>query len=395
MKVAIVTWITYNNYGTMLQAYALQNEVEKICKECRIVSDKPIIDAKRKKVDQKILTQKNGHEKGIKHIKGLFRRYILHPSAIPSRIHAVIRTRILKKREKAYIESQNKIIQFKDEELKIQDIDDINDYPALNDRYDVFICGSDQIWSMLPQNYNPYYFLEFAKKKKVSFATSIGSYRIEDKDKNVLKELLSNFSNVSLREKLTADQFKKLLHREVSWVVDPTLLHDKEFWKKFGKQTNLKQRDLLCYFLENKKWYFEFARKFANKYKLKMLLIPSRQEFANYKEIYMNPVGPKEFVGLFNEASFVLTDSYHGSIFSLIFNKQFLYLKRFADSEKYNQNIRVDSLLSELGLYKNVVVDENSFSLNNSTKIDYDSVEEKIEKLRRSSIQYLEKALEN
>ena len=126
-----------------------------------------------------------------------------------------------------------------------------------------------------------------------------------------------------------------------------------------------------------------------------MLLIPSRREFANYKEMYMNPIGPKEFVGLFNEASFVLTDSYHGSIFSLIFNKQFLYLKRFDDSEKHNQNIRVDSLLSELGLYKGVVVDENTFSSKDYMKIDYDDVNEKVETLRKCSIQYLKKALEN
>ena len=399
MKAAIITWVTYNNYGTALQAFALKKAVEQYSESCSVISDRPIIESKKEKngaaiQKNKESEQKETHETGIKHVLGLYHRYILHPGAICSRLAAKHNNRLAGKRRTAYMSSIKAIEKFKTDALKVYPIETADQYASLNKQFDVFICGSDQIWSMLPINYNPYFYMDFVEKKKIAYAPSTGSYHIEEKDKALLCELLRDFSAVSLREKVCAEQFENLLGRKVHWVLDPTLLHNGDFWNIIAKKPAIKKKYLLCYFLENKDWYFSYAHSLAKHLGLKVVLIPSRKQYADRKETYCEKVGPEEFVGLFSNASFVLTDSYHGTIFSLQFNKQFLYLKRFSDSEAFNQNVRVDSLLSALDLYDKVVVDNKEFAAEDLYTIHYGTVDAVLNEMRDESLNYLKNALE-
>ena len=259
----------------------------------------------------------------------------------------------------------------------------------LNAEYDVFVCGSDQIWSVLDKNFDGYYYLDFSTNKKISYATSIGANTIPENKAEQIAEWLKSFHAISVREKKTSEQLSDITGKKIQWVCDPTLLHDKNFWDNFCVRINDKPKKyLLCYLLSNKSWYFQYAHHLAKHLKLKLVLIPSCTDYTKYKECHKNGVGPREFVSLIKDAEFILTDSYHGSIFSLLFQKEFLCLKRFDDDDPINQNIRVDSLFEKCDLMDHIVP-EGIFSPEDIKSTDYKKINDLLERFRIESRNYL------
>ena len=158
--------------------------------------------------------------------------------------------------------------------------------------------------------------------------------------------------------------------------------------KNENKHRYHKYKYLLCYFLDNNEWYFEYAKSLAKYLNLKILIIPNKQEYVYLKDFKNIPVGPKEFVNLVKNASFVLTDSYHGSIFSLIFKKCFLCLKRFDDDAPNCQNIRINSLFEYLDITKNIK-SKKIFDIHDINSLNYNIIDERIKYLRDKSREYL------
>ena len=348
MKTATVTWTTYNNYGTILQAYALQQELLKLGYENEILSDKEIIaeQESRNKMNRKKketagqLTQEPG---------SVFHRAVQMMTS-PGRLRRALLAR--QDREsfvRPYYASQQAFERFKEQHLMIRSFS-IETLDELKSRYDVLIAGSDQIWSVLESTYNPFFFLDFPAKRKISYAPSLGSRMIPDALKPVLQRLLSDYSAISVREELSARQLSEISGRDVTWAADPTLLLSREEWENLVRDMILpvKRPYLLCYFLENQPWYFEQAKTLARKLRLRPVLIPNRWDYLSNGYVIDAAVGPKEFVALFRDAECVLTDSYHGSIFSLLFEKKFQYLQRFKEDDPNSQNMRVHSLFEYL-----------------------------------------------
>ena len=378
MKTATVTWITYNNYGTLLQAYALQKAIEQLGHENVILSDKEILQAFRAAHPRKPRAKKPAAEPestGTR-IKRLL--------ADPGRLHRII----LARKDGAhygmpYEASQHAFDLFRQQELKIREDVTGDSLAALNEEYDAFLCGSDQIWSLFEEIFQPYYFLDFVQKRKIAYAPSLGTDQIAPEKAEALKTLLKDFSALSVRESVSARQLTELTGRQAAWVADPTLLHDREFWTRFASEVpERKKKYLLCYFLEHKAWYFDYARKLAKKLGLKLLLIPNKWDHLQHSCVVDAPVGPKEFVALFRDADYVLTDSYHGSIFSLIFEKEFQYLQRFEKGDPKSQNIRVESLFGYLGLKDRMVTKESRRSV---PKMEYGKICHKLDFLREKS----------
>lgn len=403
MKVATVTWITYNNYGTQLQAYALQQYLLSLGIDNTIISDEKIIEeiAERNSItnsigsmyvdcdnDTKCTTDLTSNARSSFNIVT-----VLHK--IKKRIIKKLKPTNRKNRRINLIRNatRKKYIEFKNRHLIIEWNYSRQDMNKLNDSYDAFVCGSDQIWSLLDRNIDPFFFLNFSKKKKISYAPSIGLNNIPTERESFLKSILENFNSISVREKTTAEQLTKILSKDVSWVVDPTLLYDNSFWRE--KTTSIKvkgKRYILCYFLENRDWYFDYCIQLAKFLDLDILLLPSREEYYNNTFVYKGAVGPFEFVKLYENADFILTDSYHGSLFALNYSKQFLYLKRFKDNDTECQNVRIYSILNYLNL-NCLIIDEKVFNKSDIINIDYSQVAMLLEKARNESREFLFRSL--
>lgn len=387
MKTATITWITYNNFGTLLQAYALQKYITMLGHENELISDSIIL----KEFQKKKAASKAAPAGPIKPVsrKERIKNLIVNPR----RIGRVITARVNKKKyQSPYYGMQSRCEEFKKSELSIRNGCSADMLQALNGDYDAFICGSDQIWSVFPDIFNPYYYLDFSTKKKIAYAPSLGSDMIPETIGQRIKVLLSDFSEISVRESVSPKQLEALTGNSVEWVCDPTILHDMDFWHTFAKGTEKpKGRYLLCYFLENKPWYFEYAKRIAKARHLKIKLIPNKWDYISSENVLTYAVGPKEFVSLFENANFILTDSYHGSIFSLIFEKDFLYLQRFADDNPCSQNIRVDSLFTYLDI-DDIIVDSTMRTRHNES-LDYRRISELLRDYREKSRNYLQRCL--
>lgn len=386
MKTAIVTWISYNNYGTLLQAYALQQQLNRIGIKSTILCDRMILDEHKAKNPLHVKDSQfvcNDKEKKLARLCALIHN--------PKRLGKILEARVNRtKYERPYTESQDLCNLFKERDLSIYYDVFGDNLTALNNCFDAFIAGSDQVWSVFENAFNPYYFLDFVTRKKISYAPSLGTSVISQNISEQLKKLLDDYDNISVREKTTAEQLSGMLRRKVDWVVDPTLLHDREFWEQFtSKIPRRKKRYLLCYFLENRKWYFSYAKKLAKELHLELLLLPNRWDYISSEYVVETGVGPKEFVSLIRHSDYVLTDSYHGSIFSLIFQRDFQYLLRFNNDDQFSQNIRIQSLFDSLDL-KDRIVCAGMEKLPTQRIENYKMVTSKIEEMRCSSQQYLQ-----
>lgn len=384
MKTATVTWASYNNYGTLLQAYALQKAIEQLGYENVIISDREILNERKAKTSinsaEKQLIQ--AHQDGI---SARLQRLLTNPGRLSRML--LMRTN-REKYDLPYNGSQSACNEFRRSELRILYGQISDSLTALNDQFDAFICGSDQVWSVHDGVFNPYYYLDFVTKKKISYASSLGTDRISPETAQIIKNLLADFSAVSVREGASAKQLSSLAGKEVAWVADPTLLHDRAFWEQFTASVNRqKGKYLLCYFLENKAWYFNYAREIAKKMKLRIVLIPNKWDYLSNEYVIRNGVGPKEFVSLIQHAEYVLTDSYHGSIFSLIFEKDFQYLLRFAADDPKSQNIRIQSLYDYLKINERIVAEHHTSDT--PLCMDYTVINEKLNHLRMHSRKYL------
>ena len=385
MKTATITWESYNNYGTLLQAYALQHAIEQLGHENLIISDREILkewNAKKAQEQPKFTNAGDGQGGITERLKRLLSN--------PGRLPRICMMRINRKRyESPYYNSQAACEKFRQNKLRVLYGQTKDKLPALNDQFDMFICGSDQIWSVQEGMFNPYYYLDFVTKKKISYAPSLGTDKISQKASNMIRKLLADYAAISVRESISAKQLSGLADKKVQWVVDPTLLHDRMFWEQltFGIARR-KKKYVLCYFLENREWYFNYAKTIAKKLHLEIILLPNRWDFLSSEYIVNAGVGPKEFVSLIRHSDYVLTDSYHGSIFSMIFERDFQYLLRFSIDDPNSQNIRIQSLFDYLNLNDRIVFNE----MENKPALrikDYSLITSKIDIQRKKSQKYL------
>ena len=196
MKTATVTWASYNNYGTLLQAYALQKSIEQLGYENMIISDREILNERKAKTPkssaekQLIQAQQDG-------ISARLQRLLTNPGRLSRML--LMRTN-REKYELPYNGSQSACDEFRRSELRILYGQISDSLTALNDQFDAFICGSDQVWSVHDGVFNPYYYLDFVTKKKISYASSLGTDRIPPETAQIIKNLLVDFSAVSVRE---------------------------------------------------------------------------------------------------------------------------------------------------------------------------------------------------
>ncbi len=362
MKVLIITWMKYNNFGTVLQAYALQKKITKLGYDVKTLDDHGIgFDL----IDEKI------YNKAFKIIK--------------RKTNTLIKI-IFKKKDTSNVK-ENLFDKFKNDYIKI----DYNslDKRRLNNEYQVFVTGSDQIWSPSKYIFSKFYYLDFVDKlnSKISYAPSIGKGKYTSKLKRIIKPLLDNFEYISVREEKAQKILKDLFNIDSSLVSDPTLLLTKEDYKEVIAKRFIKEDYTLCYFLSNNDWYFKYLEKYK---KENLVILKDNTIFYNNVKI---DIGPKEFLSLIYYSNKVITDSYHGTLFSLIFEKEFITLKRFKSTKNNKQNSRLEHLFNLINV-DDRFIDEDNF-IYSFKKLDYKNINSYLNKYIENSSNYLSNALKN
>lgn len=274
-----------------------------------------------------------------------------------------------------------------------------NELEDLAVNYSAFVVGSDQLWKTDSVEHG-YYTLEWVPDgiKKVAYSTSIGVKEVPWFQVEKNKRFMNRFDYIALREQSACDLVKNLTGRtDVELVLDPTLLFTGDEWMHIQEEKPLTEgKYIFCYLLGNNPNQRILIKEVAAKtgYKIVALqhlddYIPSDEGFADEAPY----VGPHEFLNYIRNAKMVFTDSFHCSVFSILYHKNFFTFSRFADGAKQSTNTRIDNLLNIAGLSdRRMTAHKTSdFVLNfNGT---FEGVDERIENMRKSSWNYLNKAL--
>lgn len=369
-KVAIITLHGYNNYGNRLQNYALQETLRNLGFQVDTIIFK---------------SQENTDRSLSRKAKILFKT---HPKKTIRIIVDRIRNNHFYKKNKKLIE--NRIKAFKDfskEYLNEIFIEDIDDNSSFIQKYKYFITGSDQVWNPCYINDMDKYFLTFAEKEqRISYAASFSCPDIPEQYKQKYRDWIKGMSKISVREKAGADIIKSLTGIEVPVLLDPTLLLSKEKWFSISKKaTNKPEKDyILTYFLgkidKKTKRYIE---NIAKQKKMEIVRLADIKDYESYV------AGPGEFIDYINSASLVLTDSFHGVIFSILMRTPFIVFRRIHRGPSMYS--RIETLLDMFHLrsreVQNIKDNEEMFYL------DFSHIEPILKSEREKAINYLKEAL--
>jgi len=289
-------------------------------------------------------------------------------------LKGIIRFLLLKKRDKRFEKFVSKM-----SSEKIYNKVDLH-----NAEYEKIIVGSDQVWNYGCSGADEAYLLPNVNTKKYSYAASFGVSELPKEQVPIFKECLSTFRFLSVREKTGKEICKKQLGLSAEVVLDPTLLLTKREWADLLKLLEKPKGYVLMYSLDINKKIKETAKKVSKQLRLPIYNITiSSKDFFGNKTI--KNAGPKEWVELFYNATFIVTDSFHGTAFSVNFNKPFY---SFANNERAS---RIVDLLDTLGLQKRLNVDLED--INAQDQLDYISVNEKLEEERKKSNSFIEKII--
>lgn len=370
MKIGIITWFTYENYGTKLQALALQGYLKKQGYSVKLLNfQPPTVEESRNKtsIKQKIINKKKAFDN-----QRAQKKYAQQ----------------FKKRSIAFKE----IIE---ENCKLtQPINDDQKYIEIANDFDILICGSDQIWN--PNWFHPYYFAGFEEIKavKIAYAPSIGVKKIGENEKIKIQKCIKDFAAIAMREKSGQVEIQKLTNLNVKQVLDPTLLMNANEWEKILKikSTNENEPYVCCYFLGDNKKHWNAVFNYAKQKDMKVKIIP-QQGPAYFKngEVQAS-AGVDNFVELIKNAKIVFTDSFHATVFSVIFHKDFYVFERFQETESGSQNSRIYDFLKLVNLRKRLIK-FNTNIIGIQTPIDYSKIENILKNEINESKMYLKEAI--
>lgn len=302
------------NYGGVLQAYALCHAVETLGYHAEQV-------------------RVSYYGRGCRNllVEGTFKytlKRILRPFLKP------LRNALRKKRgrgsdglQKVFLHFREELIPHSEREYSMTDISE-----SIKE-YDAFIVGSDQIWN--PIWYYAPFFLTFAPSSvpKIAYAASIAQNSLPEKVRALYRENLKDFRAVSVREVDAVELLSDISPVEVKHVLDPTLLLSAEEWDAVAAPRSVEREYVFCYFLGNNRHIRELAEEYA---RAKGLILVNAMHAAglyhendlNFGDVQRTDLSPEEFLSLIKHASYVFTDSFHATVFSLLYGREFCTFRR-------------------------------------------------------------------
>ncbi len=291
MKTYTITLHDTDNCGSSLQAYALQHFLLSNNIENEIIDYVPSY------------VKNNGTK-----LKTLIRKIVFFKDSY-------VREKKFKAFKKEFLRISNSHYKSYDELL--------NDYP----KGDLYITGSDQLWnSMYGCGNDPAYYLNFAEgKNKIAYAVSFGRERIPQENLDIAKKYIKDFNWISVREKSSKGQVKKVYNGEIDYVCDPVLLNDKAEYDSIITKKMFSFKYILVYMAQipNQEYMNKIIEKVKKRVNAKIVLIGSYRNRCNC-DIQMRDVAPGDFLSLIANAEYIISNSFHATMFSLIYNKQFV-----------------------------------------------------------------------
>lgn len=365
MKTGLVTFYHIHHYGALLQAAATEQAVNFLGAECEIIDY--------------FVNQNNG----------LFRAPTgLGPAAADA--HTALHYKGLKTRYERFE-------RFSREHLRISAhrFENYQELQSAELPYDLLLSGSDQIWNpkIFPNGrFDPVFFGAFSQRRKIAYAPSFGLPQIPEGMEDELKGYLDGFSHISVRESQGQAIVRNITGREVPVVLDPTLLLTREDWARMAVPPADEGRGyILCYCIGRPGPLEPYIRRLAEETGLPVIQLCGIRQKVHPKARCVLDAGPAEFLGLFQNAAWVCTNSFHGTVFALQFQKPFFAAVSPAELAA-PETSRTFSLLSRLGLAERVIGKGDAAGPMDG--MDWETAECQLAAARKSSMAYLKAALE-
>lgn len=369
-EIGIVTLDSMGNYGNRLQNYALQLFLEKSCSvRADTLWHSPInefsVDMSEWPLQRRI-------------------RYAFAGSKIKKRIdqciHHSIRTYRFQQFTQQYIHTKYEYVNLKQS--------------AAGETYDFLVTGSDQVWNPNLFTAAEDMFLLFApKEKRIAYAASFGTSEIPEKWKKHFAQWLSEMKAISVREQRGAEIVKELTGKTVPVLVDPTMLITVQEWNKIARAP-------YCLTQESDKKYIllYFLGKIPNQVKEnvyrvaqeKNLTIVNLMEDSNINWYLSDPA---EFLYIVSHAELIYTDSFHGTVFSILYHRPFVVYEKYEKNSRDSMNSRIVTLLEKFQYMERLVTEETGGILSNLFDMDFTNVDSILEIERRKSVNFMQKAL--
>lgn len=253
--------------------------------------------------------------------------------------------------------------------------------------YDYFVVGSDQVWNPANKSIENYFLMFAPKDKRIAYAASISAPKIPQEKIGLYKDGFTNMAHVSMREQQGAELVREISGRDVPVLVDPTLLLSPDDWRKVSRQPAWYHGGeyILTYFLGKRP---EVLFSLEKETGLKVINLLDKDVYEHYV------TGPDEFLWAIEHAKLVYTDSFHGTVFSILFRTPFVVCNRIGSAVEEKMGSRIDTLLGYFGLEARRGTKENGYAIENPlSEPDWSQVDEVLARERKRSDEYLRQAL--
>ena len=358
MKIGIISFHRALNYGASLQAYALQKVIK------GLGNNGEHIDFRQPYVEEtdKAFSFSSGFIKGL--VKG------------------IVLFNFRKNQREVFNDFWGKYMQFS---KRIESFEDA-------ESYDAYIVGSDQVWNTEITEFDTAYILENVTNEslKISYAASIGLEKLSSNHEEYLKEGIRKFDSLSVREESAKQILQKFTKNDISVALDPTLLLSKKEWLSELKQTEklvLPEKYILAFQLKGDTLMKQTVDKASRELQLPVINIISLYSNSIVDKFKGQAYSPQDFVHLFNNAELILTNSFHGTAFSVNFNKKFYSVASYRPT-------RIINLLDKVGIEGHIITDEKDIpDFKNEIIINWSKTNQLLSEMRQESLDFLSKSL--
>lgn len=381
-KIGIITIEQVNNYGAELQAFATQRALQQMGHDAEIINYCYYKDWRFKDTKMSApFIPMTGKQKILYWVK-----YRLI-NGLMSTVAPLLYPR-LARRNKRFVDFHRKNTKMSRRFMSMPEL------YAEHMSYDVYVAGSDQVWNPSASSSIEPYFLSFAPStsKKISYASSFGVSEISKNLQERYKSLLNNIDNISVREQTGVSLVKQLTGREAPLVLDPTLLLDREQWRDVMKHmSGIPDKYILVYQLLPSATIPQLALQLGREMECSVLFLAKRAygiKAPNGMQVVYD-AGPAEFVDLIANAQCVVTNSFHGTAFSVNFGVPFFAVL----NPSRKGNARMTSLLGQVGLEKRIVYENADISSLTAAEPMSSTVQDELSKLRAGALKWLQSAI--
>lgn len=365
MKIGTITTHMADNYGAVLQAFALSTYINSFC-PCEIINYYPEYARSSYRLKTKIQNPKS---------------FVYH----------VYDSLYLNERRKR----KERFSTFREKYLKLsQECHNYDELKEISSQYQVIIAGSDQIWNPGLHKFDENYFLTFCqdKVKKYGYAPSFGVSELKKKDQKIVKLRCEGFSDIAFREKSGIEIARKLFGKDFQFVLDPVFLLNKQQWSRLLSNITPKKPYYLCYYLSDPRNSVKHVCELGKKNGVDVFSIgySIMDCLNNAKKLY--DLGPLEFLAYIYNAECIFTDSFHATAFSIIFNRPF-YTR--IDGKNAKRSDRIISLIDSLDLSDRAYAETDICNMDFSKEIKYGRTNELLSTFVQESQSYIRSIIEN